>query len=75
MIPYDIDQHNKEVQEQGRIDLEVEGLTDGSHGYPLTIKYMHDLTYISAYVIGITRWKDELERRERENYEASLLEF
>ncbi|NEP02044.1 MAG: hypothetical protein F6K58_25980 [Symploca sp. SIO2E9] len=75
MIPYDIDQHNKEVQEQGRIELEIEGFTDGSYGDPLQIKYRHDLTYIAAYAAGISNWKDELERWKPQNDEDSEIEF
>ena len=75
MIPDDIDQQQKAQQLEGAENRRIEGFTDGSYGYPLQIKYMHNLTYIEGYAIGICQWKDELERRERENFEQAGMEF
>lgn len=75
MINYDLDQQQKDIQQQGTEQAYLDGLTDGSHGYPLLLKRMHDLAYIKGYVIGITQWATELERREQENYANSVFEF
>lgn len=56
-------------------ELKLAGLTDGSHGHPLQTKYMHQNAYITAYVIGITQWKAELDRREAENFANQCFEF
>jgi hypothetical protein len=75
MIYDTIDQQQKDIQQQGTEQAYLEGMTDGSHGYPLRLKRMHDTAYIKGYVIGITKWAAELERREQENYADSALEF
>ncbi len=48
------------------------GITDGSHGYPLRLKLMHNTAYIKGYCKGINQWCAELERREQENYGQSV---
>ena len=63
MIPYHIDQQQKAQQLEGTQDREIEGITDGSHAYPLQVKYIHDLTYIKGYVMGISQWATELQDR------------
>lgn len=75
MINYDRDSERCSQAAEAMFDLKLAGLTDGSHGHPLQIKYMHENAYITAYVIGITKWKEELDRREAENYAQSELEF
>ena len=75
MINYDADSKQKAAQEQGIEQAYLDGLTDGSHGLPLKLKRMHDTAYINGYVIGISQWAQELERREQENYADSALEF
>lgn len=70
---YQIDQ--KDQQQQAQFNLNLLGITDGSHGYPLQIKYMHDSAYLNGYVIGISQWAQEIERREQENYADSAMEF
>lgn len=75
MINYDLDQQQKSAQEQAQLDLNLLGITDGSHGYPLQIKFMHESAYINGYVIGISQWAQELERREQENWASSAVEF
>jgi hypothetical protein len=47
------------------------GFSDGSHGYPLRLKLMHNTAYIKGYCKGISQWAAELERREIENYGQS----
>jgi len=44
------------------------GFTDGSQGYPLRLKFIHNTAYIKGYCKGIAGWATELERREQENY-------
>lgn len=75
MINYDIDQRQKDLQAQGNQESHIAGCSDGSLGLPLRIKFMHDTAYIKGYVIGISQWAAELERREQENYADSALEF
>lgn len=48
------------------------GFTDGSHGYPLRLKSIHNTAYIKGYSKGIAEWAAELERREQENYGRSM---
>ena len=72
---YQIDQQQKDAQQQGIEQAYLEGVTDGSHGYPIRLKRMHDTAYIKGYVVGISQWAQELERREIENYGDSALEF
>jgi len=75
MINYDLDQQQKLVQEEGIGQAYLDGVTDGSHGYPLRLKRIHDIAYIKGYCQGINQWATELERREQENYAQSALEF
>lgn len=75
MVNYDLDQQQKSAQEQGIEQAYLDGLTDGSHGYPIRLKRMHDVAYIKGYCAGIAQWAAELERREQENYADSALEF
>ena len=75
MINYDLDQQQKAAQFQGNEQAFLDGMTDGSHGYPLRFKRMHDTAYIKGYASGIAQWATELERREQENYGDSALEF
>lgn len=51
------------------LDLDyLAGFSDGSHGYPLRLKFIHNTAYIKGYCKGIAEWAAELERREQENY-------
>lgn len=71
---YEIDELQVNLQESYE-EHHLKGFTDGSHGYPLQIKHMHELTYLRGYAIGITQWIKELERREQENYANSVFKF
>lgn len=68
MINYDLDQQQKAAQFEGTEQAYLDGMTDGSHGYPLRFKRMHNTAYIKGYCKGIAQWAAELERREQENY-------
>ena len=75
MIDYDRDQQQKSAQAEAMFELKLAGLTDGSHGHPLDVKHMHDKAYLQHYVIGLTQWVEELERREAENFVNQQMEF
>lgn len=75
MINYDRDEQPCSQAAEAMFELKLAGLTDGASGLPLQTKYMHENAYITAYVIGITKWKEELDRREAENFAQSGLEF
>ncbi|NEP56923.1 MAG: hypothetical protein F6K31_07835 [Symploca sp. SIO2G7] len=61
--------------ETSQSEAYIDGLTDGSHGYPFNLKFMHHFEYMSGYVEGLIKWRDELLRREQTNLELSAFEF
>lgn len=63
-----IDRHQEADKDQAYLT----GLSDGSHGYPIRLKRIHDTAYIKGYAQGINHWATELERREQENYGQSV---
>ena len=53
----------------------LEGITDGSHGFPFPLKNIHNRSYMLGYLEGLKKWCDELYQREQKNLEASVFEF
>lgn len=75
MINYDRDEQRINQAAEAMFEIKLAGYTDGSHGHPLDVKHMHEKAYLQHYVIGLTQWLAELERREVENFEAQQMEF
>ncbi len=51
------------------------GIADGSKGFPLQIKFMHNCDYINGYILGLGQWATELEQQEQESQINAALEF
>ncbi len=75
MIDYDRDEQRINQAAETMFELKLAGLTDGSHGHPIDEKYMHEKAYLQHYVVGLTQWIAELERRETENWAETPMEF
>lgn len=75
MIDYEADEYRVNQAAEAMFELKLAGLTDGCHGHPLDVKHMHEKAYLQHYVVGLTQWLEELERREAENFEAQQMEF